>query len=126
MLKLSDVPARAFARDSSSRRDDVMAAHAISDASSPMARTNPASRSFSVVFIVVGSRPGSYLAGSRFTRRTAFPAPRWLERRLRRLCGNPPRGLVLVLVLDFTRVFEEEDEDENEEDDTFWCFSHGL
>ena len=33
---------------------------------------------------------------------------------------NPPhwlvRVVVLVLVLDFTRVFEEEDEDENEED----------
>src|SRR6266576_1050434 len=99
MLKLSDVPARAFARDSSSRRDDVMAAHAINDASSPMARTNPDSRSFSVVFIVVGSRPGSYLAGFRFTSPLHFP---------RRGVKNPPCWLVLVavlvLVLDFSRV----------------------
>jgi hypothetical protein len=82
MLKLSDVPARAFARDSSSRHDEVSAAHAISDARSPMARTNPASRSFSVVFIVVGLRQRSYLAGFRFTNTNAFLAPRSLERRL--------------------------------------------
>src|SRR6266487_241565 len=75
MLKLSDVPARAFARDSSSRRDEVIAAHAINDARSPMARTNPANRSFSVVFIVVGSRQRNYFAGFRFTSPTAFPAP---------------------------------------------------
>ena len=36
---------------------------------------------------------------------------------------EPPHWLVLVvvLVLDFTLVFEEEDE--NEEDGTFWCFT---
>src|SRR6266487_4684906 len=85
MLKLSDVPARAFARDSSSRRDEVIAAHAINDARSPMARTNPANRSFSVVFIVVGSRQRNYFAGFRFASPTAFPAPRSLERGLRRL-----------------------------------------
>src|SRR5205809_5663214 len=32
--------------------------------------------------------------------------------------------LVLVLVLDFSRVFD--DEDENEEEGTFWCLSNGL
>ena len=46
-------------------------------------------------------------------------------------CVNyPPHWLVLVVVLvlalDFKRVFQEDDEDENEEDGTFWCFSHRL
>src|SRR6266566_302117 len=107
MLKLSDVPARALARDSSSRRDEVIAAHAINDARSPMARTNPASRSFSVVCIVVGSRQRNTLPDF------GSPAPLHFSRRC---VKNPSHWLVLVvvlvLVLDFRRVFEEENEED--------------
>ena len=51
--------------------------------------------------------------------------PSWSSS-LRACLKKPARRLVLVvvllLVLDFIRVFE----DENEEDGTFWCFSHRL